>query len=657
MAEGLHYSVHEGVAILSVDNPPVNALSHAVRVSLMEALARAEADEQVQTIVLMGTGPTFPAGANLTEYESGLRAPFLRDVCAKVEDCPKLVVAALHGTVYGGGLELALAAHYRLALDGARASLPEVRMGLTPSAGATQRLPRLVGTALALDMMISGATWPMTRGPGLALVDETCTGDLRAGALAYAQRLQATGHGPRRTRDLRDGFADYRAHGNAIATRRAKLTDEESAAAQVLHLVEAAPLLPFETGIAMEEDAFVLCLASDAARALRHAFTAERLARRFALPKGTVQPAVNRIAVLGQGTLAMQIAVSALNAGIGVNWGARSPDMLQDGVEQLRDVLAAGVKGGGLSPEQSQARLKLLHWGDAAEMMGGADMIIDAARDPFDMPAPRGAVRAVATSAQVDALGLRFAPPVFSTRLVEIVQGPGGTAEQVAYGLALAERMHKVPVHVRSAGESVVGTLAAAMHRAADGLLDLGADPYEVDTAVEAWGWTRAPFRSRDMSGLEEWAKAPRAEGAENWSALLVEIDRFGWVSGQGFYDWTDDGAQPAGGMRRLLNGQRRAQKISPETLVMLLVGAMANAGARMVSQGMVHKASDIDAVAILALDFPRVKGGPMMAAGQWGMLKVMKLLERLDHPDHEFWRPDPSWAERIKYGRTFLSK
>lgn len=657
MAEGIHYSIEDGVAVLSVDHPPVNALSHAVRVGMAAALDRAEADPMVKAVVLIGSGPTFPAGADLTEYESGLKAPYLREICARFEDSPHPVVAALHGTVYGGGLELALAAHYRVAQTGARASLPEVRMGLTPSAGATQRLPRLVGTPLALDMMITGGTLALDSGAGRALVDDICERDLRAHAVAFARTLIEAGRGPRPTREMRGVFEDYAAHADALTGKRAKLGAEEGAEAQVLHLVEAAALLPFETGVAMEQDAFEICLASDAARALRHAFTAERLARRFALPRGTVGPEIRRIAVLGPGPLAMQITIAALNAGLGVHWGASEPEKLREGVEQLRDVFAAGVKGGGLSAEQSRARMQLLQWGASAEMIGGTDMVLLAARGQDDVPSPRGTIRAVAMSGRVDGLGLRFAPPVFSTRLMEVVQGPQGTAEQAAYGLALAERMHRVPVHVRSTGASIAGRLSAALHRAADALLDLGADPYAVDAAVEEWGWARPPFRMRDMEGLDGLAQAERDEAAENWSALMIDVGRRGWVTGKGFYDWKDDGPEPSGAVKRLLNGLRAPRAIPPEDMVQLLVGAMANEGARMLAEGMALKASDIDAVAILAQDFPRAKGGPMMAAGQWGMLKVMKRLERLAHPDRAFWTPETAWAEHIKYGRTFLSR
>ncbi|MGR3366126.1 MAG: enoyl-CoA hydratase-related protein [Sagittula sp.] len=658
MADGIHYSVEDGIALLSVDNPPVNALSRAARVGLAAGLDRAEADPAIRGIVLAGTGNTFPAGADLAEYETGMAKPFLRDLCNRVEACSKPVVAALHGTVYGGGFELALAAHYRVARAGTRVSLPEVRMGLTPSAGATQRLPRLAGAELALELALAGGTMPLDRGPGRQLVDDLVDDNLLGTAANLARALADDGTPPRRTRDLRDGMADHAAFTTAIRARRDTLSAApDSAAARVIDLIEASALLPFDAGVAMEEDAFAACLASDAARALRHAFTAEHLARRFNLPKGTPAGEVNRIAVLGPGPLAMQIAVSALNAGIGVNWGAREPEKLTEGVAQLRDVFSAGVKGGGLSPSQSAARLDLLHWGESAEMIPGTDIVLHAARGQGDVAAPEGTVRAVAMSGRVDRLGLRFAPPVFATRLVEVVQGPEGTPAEVALGLALAERMNKVAVHVRSQGASIAGRLAAAMHRAADALVDLGADPYDLDAAVEAWGWARPPFRTRDMSGLEDLARAPRAEGAENWSALMIEVGRRGWISGNGFYDWADGGAERAASVRRLLNGQRTVRDWAADDMVELLVGAMANEGARMLAEGMVRRPSDIDAVAILALDFPRLRGGPMMAVGLWGMLRIMKRLERLDHPDRDFWTPVPAWGEHVKYGRTFLSR
>ncbi|CUH82654.1 enoyl-CoA hydratase-related protein [Tropicibacter naphthalenivorans] len=647
MAEQVGYHVVEGVAFLNVAHPPVNALSRPVRVLLMEALDRAEEDDAVSEIVLKGEGVTFPAGADLSEYEQKLTEPFLRDLCERVEYCEKPVIALMHGTVYGGGFELALAAHYRLAARSTRVSLPEVLMGLTPSGGATQRLPRLAGAKVALDMMLSGGVLVLDRAPGQQLVDELFDGDLRGAAVQFCHKLREKGQGPRRLSQARDGFADPKAYQSEINTRRASLPEGDDARAQILHLVEAAPLLPFEAGLAMEQDAFEEALGSDAAHALRHSFVAERNARRFpARPKAL--PKVNRIAVLGPGPLAMQLAVAALQSGAAVNWGAKDVARLDDGVRQLREIFARSSKGA------VEARLKLLTTGESAEMVKGADMILHAAKGQGDVPAPRELPRAVVMAGRVDALGLRFAPPVFATRLMEVIEGPDGTATQMAYALALAERLGKTPVHVKSSGATVAGRLVAALHRAADALVDLGADPYQIDDAVEAWGWSKPPFRTRDTIGLEDFTGQSRALGARNWSAELCEVDRKGWVAGAGFYDWGDHGARPSEAVPRLINGARPVAPMAAADVVELLVGAMANEGVRMLSEGMVDRASDIDVVAMLAQDFPRGRGGPMKMASIWGLFRILKKMERLGHVDTAFWAPMPLWGELVKNGRDF---
>ena len=635
--------IDQGVAILCVTHPPVNALSRQVRGALMEAIDRAEEDDAVEEIVILGAGATFPAGADMGEYDRPLEDPYLRDLTDRVEYCEKPVIAALHGTVYGGGFELALACHYRLAMPGTRASLPEVLMGLIPSGGATQRLPRLAGARLALDMMMTGGVLALDRAPGQGLVDAVASGDLRGAAVRFAHALRAKGAGPRRQSERRDGFADPQAYQSEINTRRSALKEPDGAAMQILHLVEAAMLLPFEAGCAMEGELFAEALASPAAHGLRHSFAAERAARRFP-GRPQVLPQVDTLAVLGPGPLAMQIAVAALQAGLVVRWGARDMARLTESVTHLREIF----------PKSAESRLDALSTGLSEDMVKGADMILHAARGQGDVPAPREVPRAVVMAGKVEALGLRFAPPVFSNRLVEVVEGPKGTAAQQAFGLALAERLNKVPVHVRSNGESVASVLTAALARAADGLVDMGYSPYAIDDAVEAWGWHRPPFRSRDLMGLEGFAETPRARGARNWSAELVEMGRRGWVSGQGFYDWDDDGHRKSDAVPRLINGARPALDRSGEEIVPLLLGALANEGLRALGRGMLDRASDLDVVAMLALDFPRGRGGPMKAVSIMGLFRVMKMMERLGHPDADFWRPEPIWADLVKNGRDF---
>lgn len=645
MTDLVDITVEQGVAFLCVGHPPVNALSQAVRASLMEALDRVEEDDDVSEIVILGAGATFPAGADMAEYDRAPAEPKLRDLCDRIEFADKPVIAAVHGTAYGAGFELALACHYRLAMPGARASLPEVLVGLTPSGGATQRLPRLTGAKLALDMMMTGGVVALDRQPGQGLVDAQASGDLRHSALRFAHALRAKGAGPRRLSERRTGFADPQAYQADVNVRREKLADPDSAAGQILYLVEGAMLLPFEAGCAMEEEAFETALTSPAAAALRHSFAAERAARRFPARPKTL-PRIERIAVLGPGPLAMQIAISALQAGLAVNWGARDVARLTESVSQLREIFP--------NNDASEQRLANLTTGDSAEMVKTADFILHAARGQGDVPAPREVPRAVVMAGRVDGLGLRFAPPVYATRLVEIIEGPEATPHQIAHGIALAERLQKVPVHVRSTGDSVAGRLTAALARAADALVDLGADPYEIDEAVENWGWHKPPFRTRDTLGLEPVAEQPRALEATNWSAELVEIGRKGWVTGKGFYDWGDHGARRTDAVPRLINGARAHVPRPEDEIVALLLGAVANEGIRMLKTGMVDRASDIDVVSMLALDLPRGRGGPMKAVSILGLFKVMKLMERLDHPDHAFWRPEPLWAELVKNGRDF---
>lgn len=658
MTEHVDFRVEDGIAWLSVSNPPVNALSRPVRVALIAALDRAEADETVKAVVLTGRGHTFPAGADIAEFDAPLGAPWMPAVCARVMDFPKPVIAALHGTVLGGGLELALSAHYRVAHAATRVGLPEVRLGLMPGAGGTQLVPRFLGAAAALDMMLTGGMYPVSRAPAQGLVDARVEGDVHEAAGAFCRRLLDEGRGPRRSADLRKGFSDAAGYQTAVNERRGALARRpEIAPREIVAAVEAALLLPFEAGAAFEQDAFETCVTSDQSRALRGLFFAERRAQRFGLPKGTEIPALDRIAVLGGGPLAAQIVIAALNAGLGVNWGTSDPEARRQGVVHVSDIYRRGVGQGGLTEDQADERLALLRVGESAAMTGGADMILQAARGQGDGTTAPGVVRAVACAGRVEGLGLRFPPPVYGTRLVEVIAGPASLPHELAAALALAKALGKVPVRVASEGESLAGRLMAACQRAADALLDAGQDPYHVDRALADWGWSRPPFRARDMAGFAETAAQPRAEGARNWSVLMADRGRTGRKEGRGFYLWSGNGAGPQedAAVTGLVDGLRDAAKPLPHDRIRLLVlGAMANEGARMLRSGMAARPSDIDLAAIMALDMPRWRGGPMHLAGVAGMLAVRRALEGFDHPDRAFWTPDGAFAELIKNGRTF---
>ncbi|MDJ0823555.1 MAG: enoyl-CoA hydratase-related protein [Paracoccaceae bacterium] len=574
-------STRDGVAYLVVNHPPVNALSHAVRVGLLEAVEAAEANASVSVIVLAGQGTTFPAGAELQEYDHGVQAPFLRDVCERVEQCDKPVIAALHGTVLGGGLELALAAHYRIARRGTRMGLPEIKLALPPSAGGTQRLPRLLGAEAALDLMLSGRTVAADRPPGQLLLDALVDGDVLEGAARFAAKLIAMGDDPRRLSADRSQFADMAAYQAAVSEAREGVAQDNPVAQEIVHLVEAAPLLPFDAALSMEEEAFTDSLKGDRSKALRHLLLAERLARRFDLPAGTQLPKIERIAVLGGGALALQIALTALNAGLRVNWGTREAEPREAGLQQIRAVFDKGVKSGGLDQTVADRRLANLTIGDSAEMVTEADIILHCARGQGDVPAPAHIPRAVTIAGRVEELGLRFAPPAFATRLLEIICGPGIRPEQTAAALALGDALGRVPVQVFSTGDSLAGRLELAFHRAADGLLDAGADPYVIDSALRDWGWARAPFEQRDVAGLADFAQITGSEEGRNWSAQLLEAGRPGRKSGAGFYAWSADGPSRDPAVIDLLNNARGKRDWSPDQIVGLILGALCNEALR----------------------------------------------------------------------------
>ncbi|MBN9890083.1 enoyl-CoA hydratase-related protein [Salipiger abyssi] len=654
--DAVEYSYRDGIVWLGVSEPPANALTRAAREALLAALERALAEPEAQAVVLHGRGKSFPVALDADDLLSLHEVPSLAELCARIETAPIPVVAAMHGAVLGGGLELALAAHYRIAHASARIGLPAVQLGLLPAAGGTQRLPRMLGAGAALDIMLSGASFAVDRAPARGLVDAVAESDLLGATTVFVRKLLTDGRGPRRSSEMRQGFADAMAYQQEVARRReAVAARPELAPREIVAAVEAAMLLPFEAGLAFEADAFDACRTSEQSKALRGAQTAERRALRFGLPAGTELPDLRRVAVLGGGGLAAQIVFAALNAGLSVNWGTRDPARLRIGVPQVNEMFRQSVARGAISDEMAQERMARLRVGDSADMTADSDMILHAARGQADVPAPDHIVRASVFTDRVERLGLRFALPVHGMRLVEVIAGPSVGPEQLAAALSLARALGKLPVKVVSSGDSLASRLMGACQRAADALVDLGQDPYEIDRALRDWGWQRPPFQLRDQIGLDKLAQRERAEGAHNWSALLLGQGRGGRAQGKGVYEWSEGGAQPDPGLSALLEAERPPAKPMPPDLIRKLIfGAMANEGARMLASGMAARPSDIDIVAVMALDLPRWRGGPMHLAGVMGLLSMRRAMEALDHPDRAFWRPQPVFADLIKNGRSF---
>ncbi|MBN8190228.1 enoyl-CoA hydratase/isomerase family protein [Salipiger thiooxidans] len=652
--DAVDYRFGDGIAWLAVANSPVNTLSRRVREGLGAALDRAAAEPGLRAVVLMGAGTTFSVGADLAELGKPSAGPAIVDLCARLEGFPVPVVAAIHGTALGSGLELALAAHYRIALSSARLGFPEVRLGLIPAAGGTQRLARMIGAKGALDMLLGGGMFVASRAPARGLLDAVAEGDLRAATEGFVRQLLETGQGPRRGSEMRQGFAEPAAYQKEVARRReAAARQPEIAPRELVAAVEAAMLLPFEAGLAFEADVQETCLASDQSRALRAAFVSEGMAGRLGLPGGAARPALHRLAVLGGGGLAAQLVFTALNAGLELRWGASDPEAFLTGVPLLRDAFAEAVKRGALTEEQAQDRMAGLKVGDSASMAADADMVVLAAQGQGDVPVPEGTVRAVACAGEVEALGLRFS----ASRLVEVVAGPGVSASELAAAQALVRSLGKIAVRVTSRGETMAARLVAACQRAADALVDAGQNPYDIDRTFRDWGWTRPPFEARDRMGLRELAAQPRADGARNWSALLLGAGRGGRAAGRGVYDWTEDLSAPRedAALKALLDAERpSAAAMPPDLIRKRVLGAMANEGARMLASGMALRPSDIDVVALHALEMPRWRGGPMHLAGVMKLLALRRAMEGFDHPDRAFWAPEPIFAELVKNGRSF---
>ncbi len=680
MAGLVELSVQEGgIARIAIRNPPVNALGHSVRAGLIEAFDLAAADDEVRAIVLLAEGRTFPAGADIKEFGATARAPSLSDVCTRIEDCEKPVIAAIHGTALGGGLELALAAHYRIAAPDALVGLPEVTLGLLPGAGGTQRLPRLVGAAAALEMMLIGRPIDAAEASRLGLVERVADGRLRPAAFAYAQDLLASGAGPRRARDCTDGLRDPQGFQAAVAEHRARhLHSPAPAPMKIIECVEVAQLLPFDGGLAFEASAFEDCLQSEQSQALRHLFFAERRAAQVPETATAEGQGNERVAIAGGGELAASLAVACLDGGLSVILAAPSEAGLtetRDHVQQIYMQLMAQLR---LPAAKQAERMARLSGGIGLSALMQADYVI--APLPHDARAARTALIPVANALPAETplgiiapgqaigplvvgcdtpgqiVGLRVAGDPHLQRLFEVVVGPASSAATVASTFKLLKHLGRVAVRQSGGRRSLADRVSAACLHAADFMLVEGATPYQVDAALVDYGFALGPYRRVDREGLEY-----AGTGAGVLGEALIALGWPGEATGRGYYSY-----DPKGGAAHededtllVLEELRREHEITPRAftaaeIVQRCTAAMANAGAQMIEAGSALRPSDIDVAMVHGAGFPRWRGGPMMAADQAGLLKVQNTLTALTDEDPDFWSPSPLFAELIKNGQHF---
>jgi len=674
------------IAVVTVDNPPVNALKHEVRAGLAEACRQTREDAAVRGVVIACAGRTFFAGADITEFGKPPQAPGLGEVIAAIEAMPKPVVAALHGTALGGGFELALACHFRVAVAGARVGLPEVKLGLLPGAGGTQRLPRLIGPEKALKMIVTGDPIEAREALADGIIDEMVEGDLTAGAIAFARRAVAEGRPLRRVRDREDklvaeGFAD------AAETLTRRLRGREAPAACV-EAVRNAIVLPFDEGLKCEGELFRKLVAGDQSKAQRHIFFAEREAARVpGLPEGTKPRPIATGAVIGAGTMGGGIAMCFANAGIPVTIVETGSELLQTGLERVAANYRATVLRGGLSGEEMERRMGLITGVTELDAVGTADVAIEAVFEEMDLKkrvfaeldrvAKANALLATNTStldvdeiARVmrrpqDVLGMHFFSPANVMRLLEIVRGAATSPDALATAVALGRRLGKVPVTVDVCYGFVGNRMLARRSVEAERLLLEGALPQEVDAAVTGFGFPMGPFAMADMAGLDVGWRIRKGRGERNQiEDALCEAGHFGQKTGKGYFRYEAGSRTPLPDPeveRTILDASSRAgiprRTIGQEEIGERMIYPMINEGARILEEGIAARPGDIDVIWVYGYGWPVWRGGPMYYADQMGLAHIRDQLTRYaERSGDETLKPAIRICRLAAEGRGFAS-
>jgi 3-hydroxyacyl-CoA dehydrogenase len=670
------YRTAGGVAVLTIDNPPVNALSHAVRAGLTEGLARAAGDPDVVAVVLCGANAAFPAGADINEIASGLalKAPMLADVQARIETAGKPVVAALEGTALGGGFEIALTCHWRVAAAAAKVGLPEVKLGLIPGAGGTQRFTRLAGPEAALEAITSGAPLPAARALELGLVDALAD-DAVAGAIALGRQAAAERRPLRLASDFAERIRGVRPELFAEFRRRiAGRARDQLAPWKIVDSIEAACMQPKEAALRIEREGFVACRDSPQRQALTHLFFAEREARRIPGVGPEVKPVpIRAAAVIGAGTMGTGIAMSFANAGIPVQLLDVSPDALERGLALVRGNYAASVTRGSLTRERADAALALIRPAGEYAALAGADIVIEAVFEDLklkqevfrqlDRAAAPGAILASNTSSlDIDAIaavtsrpeqavGTHFFSPAHVMKLLENVRGSRSSPQTLATVMALGRALGKVAVLAGNCDGFIGNRMLMFYGAEAEFLLEEGATPEQIDRVMEDFGFRMGPLAVRDLAGNDVGLlirKGRRLPADERWSPILERVvaqGRLGQKAGKGFYRYEGRTRIPDPEVLRLIEQVSRDLGVSRRTIpdveiLERLLHPLVNEGARIVEDGIALRPGDIDVVYANGYGFPAYKGGPMYWAEQSGLERVVNTMRRLAPSHGARWRP-----------------
>ena len=683
------------VLVVTVNNPPVNALGQAVRAGLLAAVEQAAADAAVKAVLIVGEGKAFLAGADIREFGKPAMPPSLPEVCNAIEASGKLVVAAIHGAALGGGLEIALSAHYRLALPKAQLGLPEVNLGLLPGAGGTQRAPRVMGVRAATELMLSGKHLNAKAAAAAGLVDKLVEGDdALAAGLAYTRELLAAGGAVRRTRDIEiaDKMAAL-ADLEALAIETAKKARGLFSPMKIIECAKAAVELPFEQGLAKERELFLQCLESPQRQGLIHAFFAEREVSKIPEAKAAAPRAFAKLAIIGGGTMGAGITVAALDVGFPVIMIERDAESIARGQANVEKVYNGLIAKGRMTEEGKAAIMARYTPSTSYDDLKDVDLVIEAVFEDLDVKkavfkeldrvCKPGSVLATntsyldidaiaaSTSRPQDVIGLHFFSPANIMKLLEIVVPAKVSADVVATAFELAKKLKKVPVRAGVCDGFIGNRILAVYKQAADYIMEDGASPYEIDEAVRAFGYPMGPFQVTDLAGGDiGWATRKRRAATRDPKARYVHVaDRicergwFGQKTGRGFYLYPQGArvGQPDPEVLAIVDEERAKKgvtprKFTPEEIIRRYMASMVNEGAKVVEEGIALRPLDVDVTFISGYGFPRWRGGPLKWADMQGLDKILADIKEFEKEDPLFWKPAALLEKLVAEGKNFDS-
>lgn len=694
MSSTVTFRTEGRIGLAVVDYPPVNALSHAVRAGLVAAIDRLESDADIDALIILCAGRTFMAGADITEFGKPMQEPQLAAVVARIEGAGKPVIAAIHGKALGGGFEVALGCHYRVALKNAAIGLPEVKLGIVPGTGGTQRLPRLIGLEAALPLITEGGEISAAKALGFGALDELIDGDLEAGAIAFAQRIVAEGRGVRRTGELPPPPENVELFEQTAKTLAKKKRGFE-APQRAIDAVRLAYEYPFDEALQHEYELCVELLRGSQSKALRHVFAAEReIARVPGLQADTPTRPVDSVAVIGMGVMGVGIAQAFVNAGIPVFAVARTQDSLDRAMAGLRKQFAGAVSRGSLKQEDADKRLGLikptLDYADLANV----DLVIEAIAEEIEpkrelfaalgKATRAGAILASNTSyvdidllAQAsgrpqDVCGMHFFNPANVMRLLENVRGAATAPDVLATLMAVGKRIGKLPILVGVCDGFIVNRMLSKRSREGSFMLEEGATPTQIDKVLLDFGFPMGPYALGDLAGIDvqyaarqaRFARLSEREKAANFVDQLYARGRFGQKTGAGWYRYDENrkaSADPE--IDRLLSDHALARgiaqrSIGDDEIRERCVYAMINEGAKIIEEGVVSRPHEIDMAMVNGIGFPAYTGGPMFLADQIGLAKIRDAMLRYrDSVGAEYWTPAPLLERLAAEGKGFYSR